>query len=455
MGDPRDVFRAGLEGEWGEQKERPGLEARVSQRLRGTAQRRRPRGERVLGFSAVALAVVLLAALGANTLGLLATRRHTPPVLAKPITQPTAEPAVSPSAPAVTDYGPPPLGVPLFYYVDPAMRSWMVAVDWSGKPRGTVKLGQPVEDSSGFGGGLLTVAPDGSRIIAGGQVLDPRGTVVSGIATDAKQSYLWADDSRHLCYMTPSSSPGATGLPQTLMTFVPGGPARATARVGVAYNQASANPLACSITSDRALVEQAYNGMASESWLVKLSTGTVLHHQAYASYTTGSSVGLVSTRDGAFIAANTTVFNTTPGGSASAGPSVIRSGLTGSLLATMPAGFQVYGFSSDGNLAVLQGGQAAGSATPKVEVMNWRTGRVVWNLDATRAPDSGGSRLDLVEVQPAPGGQDVALAFARLAPCATAPGANCGSTYDYLRDIIVVHGDGTSREVATRVHPVW
>jgi len=409
----------------------------------------------MLAVTAAALGVVLVAALGANTLGLLSTGRHKSPVIPNPITQPTAEPTASPTAPAVIDYGPPALGVPLFYYVDPAMRSWMVAVDWSGKPRGTLKLSQPIEDSGGFGGALLSVAPDGSRIIAGSQLLDPRGTTVSSIATDAKQSYLWADDSRHLCFMTPNTSPDATGLPQTLMTFLPGGPARAAARVGTAYNQSGAGPDACSISSDRALVEQAYNGMASESWLVKLSTGAILHHQTYPGDPAKSSVSLVSTHDGGVIASNTTIFGATPGSIASAGPSVVRSGLTGSLLATMPAGLQVSAFSWDGNLAVVRGGPASSSA-PKVEVINWRTGRVIWTLDATKAPASGGARLDLVEVRAAPNGQDLALAFARLEPCVTpATQANCGSTYDQLRDLIVVHGDGTSSEVATRVHPVW
>jgi outer membrane protein assembly factor BamB len=452
MGEPRDLFRAGLEEEWGEQRERTGLETRVSQRLRGGARRRQPTGERVLALSAAGLGILLLAALGANTLGLLSSGRHGPPVVANPISRPAA----SPTAPAVTDYGPPPSGLPFFYYVDPAMRSWMVAVDWSGKPRGTLKLGQPIGDGGGFGGGLLSVAPDGSRIITGSQVMDSQGGATPGEVIADKQSYLWADDSRHLCYTTPSFSPDATGLPQTLMTLLPGATPRASVRVGTAQSQSGAAPVACSITSDRALVVQAYNGVASESWLVKLSTGAVLHHQTYPTDPARNGVRVVSSHDGAFIAANTTIFGTGPGGTATAGPSIIRSGLTGTVLATIPAGFQVTGFSWDGSLAVLHGDHVAGAASSRVQVVDWRTGRVLWQLEATKTPSDVGGGLDLTDVLAAPGGQDLALAFARLQPCSTsATPPTCRSTYDPLRDIIIVHGDGTAREVATRVHPVW
>jgi hypothetical protein len=454
MSDPRDLFRAALEDEWGSRRDRPGLEGRVSRRLRESAAGDPRRPDRWLALSAVALGLILVVALGANTLGLLASRRHPPPAATNPAAQPSVEPSGSPVPDAEKDYGPPPIGTPLFYYVDQREPSWMVAVDWTGKIRGTLKAAQPIANTGGYDGGVLAVAPDGSRIILGAQVVDARGQGTGATVTSDKTGFIWADDSRHLCAMSPQFSPSATLLPQTLMTFLPGGQPRASARVGMAGNQAGAGIYACSFQSGRGLVVQNYNQAASESWLVNLTSGAVVHHQTYPSPGNGFSTLTVS-HDGAYVAESLTT--TVPNGPSTAGPSVIRSGVTGAVLATTPAGTQVTAFSWDGSLAVLQGTVGTGTAfSTDVRVIEWRTGRVVWRLDASKIPGSSGLPLDLDQALANPGGRDIALSFQRMVPCST-PGTQTSicSSYDELREILLVHADGSFQEIATEVHPVW
>src|SRR5450756_1561434 len=64
--------------------------------------------------------------------------------------------AGSPS-PVAVDYGPPPPSVPLVWVQDPNHPGWLIGFDWTGKPRGTVKISQPVGQYD-----KLSQAPDGS-----------------------------------------------------------------------------------------------------------------------------------------------------------------------------------------------------------------------------------------------------------------------------------------------------
>ena len=74
---------------------------------------------------------------------------------------PGTNPKASPLASPLADYGPPPAGVPLLYVHDPNNVSWLIGYDWSGNPRGTVKL----DPSAPF---AVQMAPDGSAFEAGG-----------------------------------------------------------------------------------------------------------------------------------------------------------------------------------------------------------------------------------------------------------------------------------------------
>jgi len=87
------------------------------------------------------IAVAVAAALGVLMVAGLMSTRHTPRA---------SVPAATPNASPLVDYGPPPAGVPLLYVHDPNNPSWLIAFDWSGKPRGTVKLpATALQDPSG------------------------------------------------------------------------------------------------------------------------------------------------------------------------------------------------------------------------------------------------------------------------------------------------------------------
>jgi len=61
----------------------------------------------------------------------LAPRAAAPGVVASP-------------SPRVVDYGPPPPNIPLVWVQDPHHTGWLIGFDWTGKPRGTVMISQPV-----------------------------------------------------------------------------------------------------------------------------------------------------------------------------------------------------------------------------------------------------------------------------------------------------------------------
>jgi len=85
-----------------------------------------------------------------------------------------AVPAATPGASLMADYGPPPAGVPLLYVKDPTHPTWLIGFDWSGQPRGTLKLDPAI--------GSVGMAPDGQAFAVGfgskggtGEILDRLG----------------------------------------------------------------------------------------------------------------------------------------------------------------------------------------------------------------------------------------------------------------------------------------
>src|ERR1700730_6660770 len=149
----------------------------------------RSRPARILQWIAVAAAIILAVLVVA---GLMSTRFH-----------PRASvPAATPNASPVADYGPPPAGVPLLYVHDPSHPGWLIGFDWTGTPRGTVKV-DPSLTTPGM-------SPDGQLFSVGsgakggtGEILDRLGNPVQGVGGALPGSTLpiWADDNLHRCGM--------------------------------------------------------------------------------------------------------------------------------------------------------------------------------------------------------------------------------------------------------------
>jgi hypothetical protein len=212
---------------------------------------------------------------------------------------PRASVPANPTEP-LKDYGPPPAGVSLLYVVDPRNYSWLQAYDWQGRPRGTVKLSQPLGNVPG-----MWMAPDGS-----GFVDDQFSTslrIQAGVGTD-----MWADDNRHRCFVR------FVGGDWTLSTYLPGEAARL---VGVVANDPDNDGkwvklAACSFRNDLAILDRYTDvplpggqtgGTTSDLWVVRLSDGSIVGHHPYAY---NALHRIVATSDATYLAE---IYNPSPG----------------------------------------------------------------------------------------------------------------------------------------------
>jgi hypothetical protein len=167
------------------------------------------------------------------------------------------------------DYGSPPSGVPLLYVHDPNNTSWLIGYDWSGKPRGTVKLPANLgQDPS-----TVMMTPDGSGFEVGGTYkggtgvfLDALGQpVISETGTPDVVGAMWADDMMHQCVLTLSPA-----YVWRLGTQLPGhalSPVAVIAR-DRRVGQSGLSLAACSFQNDRAILTRTVISWISEVCVV-------------------------------------------------------------------------------------------------------------------------------------------------------------------------------------------
>lgn len=287
----------------------------------------------------------------------------------------------------------------------------IIAVDWQGTDGvGQLMLTQSLQSPDGS---LLwyrdpPAPPSGTST----PVFDRTGTRVGTLSEDP--TAMWADDSQHVCRVTGRS---ASDLALSVQAI--GGTAQSVVRLS-----SGGWPVACSWTAGRAVVAlwSPYRLIGIE--VVQLVDHKVLSQQSYPN----PPAWLAASRDGLYAAE---VYgwpgsNTSP----SSGTTMIRDLTTGQVVAQLP-NFDAHGFSSDGSLAV---GVVGGPSTvTEIQVVEWRTHRIVWRLpypgDITSVPS-----VDL-RMLPRPNQNDIALAF----PYDVATGS--------LWDLYVVHPDGSARYV--------
>ena len=202
----------------------------------------------------------------------------------------------------VADYGPPPAGVQLVYVHDPNNPSWLIGFDWSGQPRGTVKLSPEAAQ------GGVRMAPDGSAFQVGSTIkggtdifLDRLGHLIptNGVSTDVAGE-MWADDNKHLCLVTLNQQTFAWGL----STRLPGAAARPVAVIArdPSLGQSGISLAACSFDNNRAILVRTVIAWPSELWVVRLTDGKVLSHNTYSSLHPLANV--VGSPDADFVAEN-------------------------------------------------------------------------------------------------------------------------------------------------------
>jgi hypothetical protein len=332
------------------------------------------------------------------------------------------------------DYGPPPAGVPLVYVHDPDHPSWLTGYDWTGNPRGTVKL----QDPSLGAPWSIDMAPDGQEFYVPGSTsrfLDRFGQpLLSSVGPVDLYTGVWADDNRHFCAMDGQSGSGrliGPPLQGYALNFVtlPAQVAKTTTIV------------ACSIRNDRAILVSHVDGTtASEVWVARLSGGNMIAHH---SYDPRLSLTVVASSDASYVAE-----------SSQEGylgvPSVIRRVSDWRTLASLSASDKVLKFSGDGSLVLVSPTSPAGplpSSQAHLAIVDWPSGRTTWTYDGTDWPWTVVAR---------PGGRDFALEMGQLpksgGPC---PPANPCVAPEPTRIILIVHDDGSSKRLPSRYYPTW
>jgi hypothetical protein len=324
--------------------------------------------------------------------------------------------AGSPS-PVAVDYGPPPPSVPLVWVQDPNHPGWLIGFDWTGKPRGTVKISQPVGQYD-----KLSQAPDGSAFAyeanakGGFQVFfDRTGNPIANAGPSVRyQSEMWADDSRHLCTLDAQNGglglmlPGAAPNPVNAVALDP-----ALARSGIiAFSFA-----ACSARNDRAVITYSYTGRPTTNWVVRISDGAILQQRTYAA---GQVANATASMDGSLIAESSGQSAGQPAPNAAS--TVIRRASDLSVMTTLAPNIGVLAFSGDNSAALVSTAPLIAGQAAMLEVLDLQTGRVMWTGEGTSA-------LSAVLVQPA--GNAFAVALGQ-------PGeGNTSAT------ILMIYGDGS------------
>lgn len=315
----------------------------------------RPRHRPNVQWMAVA-ATILLAAL--VVAGLMSAR------LANRSSVPAHPKAVATPSPA-GDYGPPPAGVPLFYVRDPNHSRWYVGFDWSGAPRGTLKLAQPLDQMN-----TLLQAPDGSAFQVtigakgGGEtLLDRLGNAISGTGGT------WADDNIHTCSLFFDQQK----FTWTVETGGIGQGVRPIALIATdsGVGQTGISLAACSFKNDRAIAVRTSVSWVSEVWVIRISDGQVLSHHTYQD---GKVATIVASSDAAYIAENT--WDTTHMGAAQTpGVTIVRRVSDWTQVATEGQS-AVRAFSGDDSLVLTTPNLLA--EIPGISVVQVATGKVIW-----------------------------------------------------------------------------
>lgn len=339
---------------------------------------------------AAAVAAVLLAAIVVT--GLLSTRLIGRPVPSRPQASPTA---------AYGDYGPPPTGISLIYVANPKYAGWYTGFDWSGQPRGTIKLAQPVDQNQ-----YLTQAPDGSDFLIpafkgrGGQLLDRLGQPFPDQMQGANLiSEVWADDSRQLCVLF--YGPGEWGL--GLLTPGQGGTAPTNV---VALNSSNLSSgdiairvAACSPANDRAVLVYSYFERPTEIWVVRISDGAILKHETYPA---NQLADIVASSDGSLLAYNSNLSTGYLLGGTAANTTIRRTS-DGSVVTKLPPSMAVVAFSADNSRALLTTTPWASGVATHLALVDVRSAAVLWRYDsaaelaAYRIQPDGGSFAIMME----------------------------------------------------------
>ncbi|HKW71075.1 MAG TPA: hypothetical protein VJP81_10870 [Candidatus Dormibacteraeota bacterium] len=360
MDDLRSEIRSAFEREQAAHPPAAGLRRDIVQAVLAP-----PRRQTSMQWLAVAVAALLGMAV---VVGLMSAR------LAQKASVPAATPQATPSS-LDRDYGPPPAGVPLFYVESPSHRGWYIGFDWTGKPRGTIKVA--IAQSSS-----LYQAPDGSGFamepsgnLGFYQFLDRLGQQV-GIDPTPYQSQMWADDSRHLCVLEGNSGQWKIGL------RAPGAAPASLHQVALDSSNLRSDLInrgfsSCSAQNDRAIITYSFVGAPAEVWVVRISDGSILFHKVDQANTFSA---IVASGDGGLIADNS---GQSLGYDAGPTPpaTLIERAADGSTVRALDPSIRVLAFSGDDRLALVTTAPNAAGRVTHLALVRVADGSVLWRYD--------------------------------------------------------------------------
>jgi hypothetical protein len=375
---------------------------------------RAPNLQWVAVAAAAILAILVVAGLMATRLG----HRASAPV-----------PAATPNASPVADYGPPPSGIPLLYVHDPNHTSWLIGYDWSGQPRGTVKL-----DPTLVGVGM---APDGQSFSVGvgakggtGELLDRLGQPVSSSgAIPGKAGPIWADDNKHLCGVSFDSQT----LDWTFVTLLPGEAVKSgpvIAHEPSAGGQTGIRLASCSFRNDQAVLVRTTVSWPAELWVIRISTGAILSHNTYSYPSSALLAGVVGSRDAVLIAENSTGQQGSPS-------TIVRRVSDMSIVATLGPSMQVLAFSGNDSLVLVTTSPWIGGQPIHLALIDLASGQSVCRYDG---PEGLGGYLAQ------PDGSAFVISL-KVVPNHVPD--------DPLSDVLIMRGDGTTTTVSGRYATTW
>lgn len=282
---------------------------------------------------------------------------------------------------AVSDYGPPPAGVPLVYLKDPTHPGWYAGFDWSGNPRSTIRLRTPPDNLMN-----LVQAPDGSAFVTigpktgAGEFYDRVGNPV-GSAPGFREP-IWADDNRHMCGITEDTN----GSWWDLATILPGARAQMVAQIipfdanPVAPPGGGVSVIACSFVSGNAVLARDAHSGPTEFWVVQMSTGKLLVHRLLPPK--GPIGTLVASPDGKLLVENSSQSVGFPGGTNPPHTFVVRAD-SGWVESAIDPAWSVLAFGPD-NLTMLVTTSTWLSGFPtRLAVVDLSGQQILWQSDGT------------------------------------------------------------------------
>ncbi len=435
MDDLRSEIRAAFEREQAANPPAAGLRRQVVDTV-SVRQGPAPNFQWVAVAAAVILGVLVV-------VGLMSTRFHPRAVV----------PAATPNASPPADYGPPPAGVPLIYVHDPTHPTWLIGYDWSGQPRGTVKLDPAINGSQ-----YVAQSPDGQSFQVtptakggSGVFLDRLGATVSAPGNAVVYTGgVWADDNRHFCSVSFDQQTYAWAL-------VTQGPGEAQKQVAVIARDAGVGQTgigiaACSYQHDQAILVRTSIAWPSEMWVMQISTGKVLSHSTIS----GQPTNLIASADTLFTAENS---NMSASGQQQGFPSTVIDRVSdGSIVATLDPAMGVLAFSRDNALVLVTTAPSVQGRASHLAVVDLKSQQIIWRYDGPE--ELGGFLAEQGGNLDAAFGPGFAIALTIVpppaTPCGSTPQTACQSlSQDLLRDILIVHGNGSVTRVAGRHETAW